>query len=221
MKRDINGSIEELKEEIEEKEEQIKLLQQLDVHQVLTEKEWHKICLTPLRNSDLMGNFLLNIFPDAKDIDVGINYIKFKLYEFKCKIPKSVYEEIRVDTSWRKNLKEPALENSLNFTSRNMREYFKILDSNGSWLKLFDLRFPKHKYYSKYRKFILWFCVYKWKDVNREEWQKKFTEEEKIFEKKLEKYLKEKQEQEKKEVIFKEKLFSTLHQFTDTIIFED
>ena len=107
-----------------------------------------------------------------------------------------------MDTSWKKDLIRPTLENSMNWNSRNMREYFKTLDSNGSWIELFNLRFPNHKYYSKYRKFILWFGKYKWKKTNREEWKKKFKEEEKIFENKLEKYLREKEEQEKMEVIF-------------------
>lgn len=221
MNKDIEETLEELREDIEEKETQVKLIQQLDINKSLTEKEWHQICLTPLRGSDLLGNLLKNIFPHSTNIKVCANYVYFNLYDFHCKIPTYTKECIKVDTSWNKDLIRPTLENSMNWNSRNMREYFKTLDSNGSWIELFNLRFPKHKYYSKYRKFILWFGKYKWKKTNREEWQKKFKEEEKTFEKKLETYLREKEEQEKMEVIFNEKLIPELHQFTDTIIFED
>lgn len=217
MKIDIQDVLETLQSDITEKENQINLIKTIDWTKSVTEKEWHQICETLLRTSDLLCNLLKNTFPNATDIQLGMNHVDFNLYGFKCKLPTSRYEEIRVDMSWNKNIKEPTLENTMNRFEKNMREYFKLLDSNGYWLELFDLRFPIFKHYKKWMKCILWFGNYKWKDDNRKEWNKQFKKTEKKVEEELKKYKKEIMQIEEKNKILHEKLLPELYQFTKKI----
>ena len=111
MKIEIQEVLETLQSDITEKENQINLIKTIDWTKSVTEKEWHQICETLLRTSDLLCNLLKNTFPNATDIQLGMNHVDFNLYGFKCKLPTSRYEEIRVDMSWNKNIKEPTLQN--------------------------------------------------------------------------------------------------------------
>lgn len=223
MKIDIQEVLETLQSDITEKENQINLIKNIDWTKSVTEKEWHQICETLLRTSDLLCNLLKNTFPNATDIKLEMNYVNFNLYGFRCQLPTSRYEEILVDMSWNKKLKEPTLENtiySFEFES-NMRKYFELLDSHGYWLELFDLRFPIFKHYKKWIKFILWFGKYKWKDVYREQWEEQFKKTEERVTEKLNLYEKEKREIEEKNKILHEKLLPELYQFTKNVYDKD
>lgn len=97
---DITEAIEFLQKEIQEKQHQIKILENLNIKQPVTETTWHQICLTTMRGSQLMGTLLKTIFPEAEDIKVGANYVFFRLYDFKCYLPTSFAKCILIDTSW-------------------------------------------------------------------------------------------------------------------------
>ena len=223
MKIDIQDVLEDLQSDITEKENQINLIKNIDWTKSVTETEWHQICETLLRTSDLLCNLLKNTFPNATDIKLEMNYVNFNLYGFRCQLPTSRYEEILVDMSWNKKLKEPTLENyyTMYQFERNMRKYFKLLDSHGYWLELFDLRFSNFKHYKKWIKFILWFGKYKWKDVHREQWEEQFKKTEERVTEKLNLYEKEKREIEEKNKILHEKLLPELYQFTKNVYDKD
>ena len=221
MKIEIQKVLETLQSDITEKENQINLIKNIDWTKSVTEEEWHQICETLLRTSDSLCDLLKNTFPNATDIKLGMNYVNFNLYGFKCLLPTFIYEEILVDMSWNKNLKKPTLENTMNQFEKNMREYFKSVDSHESWLKLFDLRFLQFKHYKKWIKFILWFGKYKWKNVHREKWEEQFKNTEERVTEKLNLYKKEKREIEEKNKILHEKLLPELYQFTKNVYDKD
>lgn len=221
MKIEMQEVLETLQSDITEKENQINLIKNIDWTKSVTEEEWHQICETLLRTSDSLCDLLKNTFPNATDIKLGMNYVNFNLYGFKCLLPTSIYEEILVDMSWNKNLKKPTLENTMNQFERNMREYFKSVDSHESWLKLFDLRFLQFKHYKKWIKFILWFGKYKWKNVHREKWEEQFKNTEERVTEKLNLYKKEKREIEEKNKILHKKLLPELYQFTKNVYDKD
>lgn len=104
IKRNINTNraeaIESLKAEIEEKKEQMELLEHIDFEKPCTEDEWHKLCETDLRTSDLMGILVKSIFPNCESIEVRRNYVSFQLYGFWCYLPTFAKRRIEVDTSW-------------------------------------------------------------------------------------------------------------------------
>ena len=223
MKIDIQDVLEVLQSDSTEKEKQMNLIKNIDWTKSVTEKEWHQICETLLRTSDLLCNLLKNTFPNATDIKLEMNYVNFNLYGFRCQLPTARYEEILVDMSWNKKLKEPTLENyyTMYQFERNMKKYFELLDSHGYWLELFDLRFPIFKHYKKWIKFILWFGKYKWKDVHREQWEEQFKKTEERVTEKLNLYEKEKREIEEKNKILHEKLLPELYQFTKNVYDKD
>lgn len=104
IKRNINTNrteaIESLKTEIEEKKKQMELLEHIDFEKPCTEDEWHKLCETNLRTSDLMGILVKSIFPNCESIEVRRNYVSFQLYGFWCYLPTFAKKRIEVDTSW-------------------------------------------------------------------------------------------------------------------------
>ena len=218
MKIEIQKVLETLQSDITEKENQINLIKNIDWTKSVTEEEWHQICETLLRTSDSLCDLLKNTFPNATDIKLGMNYVNFNLYGFKCLLPTFIYEEILVDMSWNKNLKKPTLENTMNQFEKNMREYFKSVDSHESWLKLFDLRFLQFKHYKKWIKFILWFGKYKWKNVHREKWEEQFKNTENKLKTELETYKQKKKNIEEKRKLLHEKLLPKLYNFTNKVL---
>ena len=80
---DIKEVIQEIDENISELILQKEILQNLDFSKPVDEEIWHKLCETPLRNSDLLGVLVKNIFPLAEDIKVHCNYVYFNLLGFK------------------------------------------------------------------------------------------------------------------------------------------
>lgn len=99
MKIEIQEVLETLQSDITEKENQINLIKNIDWTKSVTEEGWHQICETLLRTSDSLCDLLKNTFPNATDIKLGMNYVNFNLYGFKCLLPTFIYEEILVDMS--------------------------------------------------------------------------------------------------------------------------
>lgn len=73
----IEEAIQTIDEQIEELQNRKNFLLNLNIDKAPNEKEWHEICETDLRYSDSLADILLVIFPDAKDIKVGSNYVIF------------------------------------------------------------------------------------------------------------------------------------------------
>ena len=145
MEKDIKEALEKLQEEIVEKENQIKLIKNIDWTKKVNENEWHEFCKTSLRYSNLMNKLLKNIFSNAENIKNGGNSINFTLYDFDCDLSTSFAKCIEVDISWQKKLVEPTLENMMSNIEINMKKYFEIFDNHGYWLELYNYRFPRKK----------------------------------------------------------------------------
>lgn len=73
-----------------------------------TEKQWHRLMeIDSVRaNSKITGKLISNIFPDATDIQVGCNYVFFKLNNIKCRISTSAINEIDIIGDYKKDFKE-------------------------------------------------------------------------------------------------------------------
>ena len=221
MNEDIVQALRNIQENIDDLQKQQKMLENINEKESLTEAEWHQLCLTPVRNTKTMETFLKNIFPNAENVTNNANQTSFTLYDFKCALPTTFRKNIMVNMSWNQQLTEPTVERFMSNSERKMREYFKLLDSHGYWLELFDLRFSRFQHYKKWIKFILWFVKYKWKNDHREKWKEEFKKTEKKFETELLKYKQEKINLEKKREIFKKKLLPELYQFTNEVVDEN
>lgn len=146
----IAEAIQDIDLEIDDLLEQKHILQALNVNEVVTEQNWHKICHTSLRTSDIMEKLCKNIFPEAEDIKVGCNYVSFVLYDFNCYIPTSNITGIEVDLSWFKKLKKPKLDD---FETRECIKLRNLLNASTDEEKM-DILMPHIK--NKYKKALLW-----------------------------------------------------------------
>lgn len=100
MNDTIAAAIAEINEEIADLKTQVDFLQTLVEKEPLTEEEWHLVCETPLRSTDLMATFAHNIFPEATDIKVGCNYVALNLFGFRVMIPTSRAQGVCIETNW-------------------------------------------------------------------------------------------------------------------------
>ncbi len=216
MKIDLEEAIADLQEDIKEKQDQIELIRSIDWNNAVNEETWHMICETPLRTSDLLAKLLKNIFPKAEDINVHCNYVYFKMYGFRCAIPTSRCMGCYIDTSWYE--KDNGKPTNPYWSDRAaMKKYFEAKDNKESWEILFKYRFPKLNCYRKWCKFLLWFFKYKWKDDHREEWEKRFKEDEDSFKRRTEKYYATRKEMHDKSKIMFEVLIPDLKRFSEEI----
>lgn len=93
-------AIEILQDEILEKQHQIKLIKDLDPSEQVTEEKWHKLCRTPLRTSALLIELIKSTFPEAEDIELQEQAVKFNLYGIDCYLPTTDELGIGIDLSW-------------------------------------------------------------------------------------------------------------------------
>lgn len=177
MQEDILETVHYLEKDIKKKENQIDFIKSIDWSKPITEKDFHKLCLTPLRTSDTMEVLIQNTFPEAKNIVNKSNYVYFNLYDFKCRIPTYRENAIEIDVSY---YTPHAALASYNLSSNllRMKRYLKAKNNHASWLTLFNYRLPSYEFYSKLVKFILWFGYYKWKDDHQEYWENEIKEQE-------------------------------------------
>ena len=103
----IEESIQLITEDIEELQKRKEFLESLDINAVLNEDEWHELCQSSLRSDNILSVFVHNIFPDAEDISITANYVKFLLYGIRCYLPTSLIRGIEIDTSWFIKTKKP------------------------------------------------------------------------------------------------------------------
>lgn len=121
--KEIREAIASLQEDISLKQEQIKQLSQFGnlVEHGLSETQYHDLCRTDMRCSDLLGQALLTVFPFLQYDRRGTNYFYYKLsdeYAFEEGI------EIRIPNSARCGI-EIVLEKYRRDSDRNRleREY--------------------------------------------------------------------------------------------------
>lgn len=218
MNLEIEKAIKEIQDEIKEKEDYLDLLFALDWQKPVTEKQWHTICETPLRNSPLLGTMVKNIFPEAEDAKVSSNYVFFTLYGFTCAIPTSLIEGIEVRTDWyEKDRGVPKKENMHYGVNARMKNYFDALDANESWDVLLKYRVPSASRYRKWVRFFIWFCKYKWKDPHRKEWEAEFQKDEEKYNESLRRYYETRKAMNEKSLKMKNKLLPNLYCFTKKV----
>ncbi len=127
---DINEAIQDINNDIIDLQNRKKLLESLDLNDVITEEKWHELCVSYLRTSNVLAHFVKNIFPNATNISVGCNYVTFYLYDIKCYLPTSFSKGIEIDVSWFLNLKYPTYKS---FKSDRLYKLEKFIDSSSDW----------------------------------------------------------------------------------------
>lgn len=202
MEKDVLEAIQDNEEQIEELKTQIELIKSIDFTNPVDEDTWHKICETPLRTSKLLAVLVKNIFPDAEDILVHCNYVYFNLLGFKVQIPTSWSRGINVDMSWySKDNGEPTL--NLSSAQKIMQHYFQELDNGASWWTLANIRLNYRKWFIPFA----WWFRYRWKDPNRELFEKILSEKEQDLEIRKKHYHQKRDEMHKKLLNFKMNFF--------------
>lgn len=213
MKIDVGETIQDLQEDIAEKQKQVELIKSIDWDKPVNEKIWHEICDTPLRTSDLLGVLVKNIFPNAEDISIGYNYVYFNLYGFKCALPTSRCNGTYIETGWyQKDNGQPTLPES--FSQYHMRKYFQAKDNKENWEVLFDERLSSYKSCKKWIKFIMWFGHYKWKKIDREKWEEVFAENQNKLDRMTDEYNQERKEMYEKTKTMVEIVIPELKRFS-------
>lgn len=107
--QDISEIIKDLEDEKNKILTQQQLLTSIDFNTYKpTEKQWHRLMeIDSVRcNSKITGKLISNIFSDATDIQVGCNYVFFKLNNIKCRISTSATNEIDIIGNYKKEFKE-------------------------------------------------------------------------------------------------------------------
>ena len=187
MNKTVQDAIAEINENINELQEQLKLIQSFDFTKPVTEDVWHEICKTPLRSSDLLAILVKNIFPDAENILVQCNYVYFELMGFKVQIPTSLARGINVDTSWyEKDNGEPSKIYLPD--AQTMKLYLEAVDQNANWYERAKIRCRFADSWSKPRLFLWWHLKHRWIKIDREKWEARFKREEAEFQKRIESY---------------------------------
>ena len=216
MNKTVQEAMTEINENINELQGQLKLIESIDFTKPVSEEEWHAICETPLRSSDLLATLVKNIFPDAENILVHCNYVYFDLMGFKVQIPTSRARGINVDLSWyEKDGGEPT--QIYHETTECKKRYLEALDRKADWHELAKIRCRFADSWSKPRLFLWWHFKSKWMKIDRPEWEKFIKSEEESFQKRLTAYhekrkkIKEKSEKLIHDVIPILDTFSTKH----------
>lgn len=184
---DVSDAIKELNREIDETQNKIAIVKSIDFSKPVTEKQWHTICETPLRSSDLLAVLVKNTFPLAENILVHCNYVYFDMLGFKVQIPTSRCHGINIDTSWyEKDSGEPTLQYSS--AIRNMIEYFDAVDNKKGWYECAKHRLTYGKTCKKWWLFIIWWFRYRWKDPKRKQFEEVKSQQEQAHKERVERY---------------------------------
>ena len=216
IEKSINEALQELQEEINEKQNQMNLIKNIDWNKSVNDETWHEICETPLRTSDLLGVIVKNIFPDAENVNVHCNYVYFELDDFECGLPTSRCKGVYIKTDWYK--KDNGKPSSPYFAHHSvMKKYFDAKDSGEHWDVLFKYRLPYFSSYKKWIRFILWFGYYKWKSDNREKWEEIFKDDESSFAERVNRYYEERKTIHDKSENMVKVLIPKLKKFSDKI----
>lgn len=199
----------------QELEQQLSILSSIDTTKPIDEETWHQICETPLKTSKIMIQFVKNIFPDATDIRLEVSFIFFQLYGFTCAIPLFSDYTIRIDTNWYiKDFGEPKTVDDSE--EARMREYFIAKDENKNWNQLLTYLEPYNKD-PKWKRWFLWYCKYKWKEIDREQWEHIFDKNDELVEELKKSYDKDRDEMYQKTKIMIEQVIPKLQTFSKNV----
>lgn len=212
MDEHIADAIQEISDTIQSLQAQIDMLKALDISKPLTEEEWHQICETPLRGSELMATFVRNIFPDATDIVVHCNYVYFNLLGFRIQIPTYQACGINVDTSWYIRCEGSVCSFEEYLSDRDLRiyRYFEAEDNKADWKTLARLRVNRPEWLLPFS----WFLKYKWKNPHRAEWDEHFREKRAAYDAMIARRAKSKQESHAMAVRLHDELLPIIDSFS-------
>ena len=216
-------TIEFLQEQIKEKEEYIKLIQNIDVNQIVTEKEWHKFCETPIRCSEILKIFVKNLWADAENIEVCANDTRFDLYGFKVSIPTSrcMGMEIVIDWEFFKYIREKKPEFTPSREVKRIMDYIELKEQkNVDWYTLYKAKVPTRVAEANYRKYYCWFLwnvQYKYMKIDEEYWKAEYEKEKQEFEIRMEKYYKHQREMFDRCSVLFEQLIPEINKFSTNI----
>ncbi len=210
---DISDAIAKLEKTIEDANNQISFIKSIDFSKPVTENQWHLICETPLRNSELLAVLVKNTFPLAENIKVHCNYVYFNMLGFKVQIPTSRSHGINVDTTWyRKDDGEPTKIYSE--TIEDMIKYFNAVDNKLGWYECAKHRLRYGKTCKKWWLFIVWWFKYRWKDPKRKQFEEVKSQQEQQYRERVEKYRSQRQEIKNKTEKLVNELLPVLDEFS-------
>ena len=118
IEKEINNCVSEIEHKIESLNAQKEYLKNLDFSKKPSEEEWYSMMNTGIRYSpNIVEKLITNLYPDAKDINLGCNYVKFTLQGIKCGISisncreASIFEDKRDKGSTYKELTRDEINN--------------------------------------------------------------------------------------------------------------
>lgn len=215
----INNAVSDIDEEISELQQQRKEILSINESTICTDKEFQHICRTQLRSSNILAIFVKNIFPDAIDIKVGPNWIRFTLDTFKCYIPTYDDYGIYVDLL-EFNVNRPKPERKFFYT----KEYFALehFINATSWKEKCRAAITYTKNHRNYRTWVLFlYWIFKIKR-NQNYYIEKYNELSKEvdnqYNEALNKYNKAIEDINNKKLYFKNTVYPKLNKFTDKIM---
>lgn len=188
MNSNVSNIITELNKTIEETENKISLIKSIDFTKPINEYQWHRICETPLKDSELLIVLIKNTFPLAENIKVRQEYIVFDMMGFSIQIPTTENDYgVYIDTRWyEKDDGEPTRIYSENIES--LIKYFNSVDNKEGWYECAKHRLVYGDTCKKWKLFFAWWFKYRWKDPHREDFEEMKSKQEMDYLKKVNKY---------------------------------
>ena len=187
---EVRKALAKIQNNIDELNKQKELIKNIDFSKPINEEEWHEICKTPLRSSDILCVIIRNIFPQAKNIKRYSNCVVFDLLDFSISIPTSNCRGISISTKWYipdKDIPKLELEHYDNIL--RLKKYFELVDTKSVWYKfvhwdeLAKCRISNAEYDRK------WFLYYKWKNDRRKDFEKRLEQIQLNHKKNVEEYI--------------------------------
>lgn len=210
----INNAVSDIDNEISDLQQQRKEILSINESTIFTDKEFQHICRTQLRSSNILSIFIKNIFPDAVDIKVGPNWIRFTLDTFKCYIP--TYDDYGVFVDLLEfNVNRSKPERKFFYT----REYLALEHfMNATSWKEKSKAITYTKYYRTWVLFLYWiFKLKRNQNYYIEKYNELSKEVDNQYNEALTKYNKAIKDINNRKLYFKNTVYPKLKKFTDKI----
>lgn len=213
IEESINDAVKDISDEIKILQERRDFLHRLNLNSKITEDEWHELCLSSLRTSDILADVVKNIFPSATNVSVGANYVYFYINDLKCYLPTSAIRGIEIDVDWYTRLEEPKL-NDNNYKSQEHRKLERYMNAT-NWDEKSKIIIGRYK---KWVRFILWNIRYRFNEKSYKKQYEEYRDKLEIsYKNRLESYEKRLDEQIKMCKKIKETVLPELYTFTSNI----
>ena len=206
-----------LREEIQEKQGLIEVLEKIDGTAPLTVDTWKYICSTDLKYDDAIIQLVKNTFPGSTEHERVANGIVFSLYGFKCKLPFYCDDQVMIYLSWYHHKDPPKM--IMSDRSIMMDRYFEALDLKKSWRERAELRM-KIKGSCKdglFAKIAFWVTRCMFRNPDRKAWEQYKIKKEEAFKKQMKVYQAEKEATHEKSKELFAKVIPVLKKFSDNI----